>query len=108
MNRLLAIQKLVYDVCCQIRLKVYNEDYITDWKSGFGLPVEGYIEVSGPERISDVEWIELDPVVVTRIGRLVPPKVSIILDEIIQVLQQESIDYQVVKGMVRIDGQQLS
>ncbi|MDF7810046.1 DUF6678 family protein [Hymenobacter sp. YC55] len=107
MNRLLAIQKLVYDMRCQIRLKVYNEDYITDWKGGFGLPVEDYIEVSGPERISDVEWIELDPVVVTPIGRLVPPKLEVITDEIIEVLSNVGIGYETTNGIIRVYGQQL-
>jgi hypothetical protein len=107
MNRLLALQNLVYSTRCKIRLKVYNEDYITDWESKFGLPVEGYIEVSGPERIGDVEWLEFDPFIVTRIGRLVSPKVEDVTNEVIRVLQQESIDYHMVEGIIRIDGQQL-
>ncbi|WP_022824123.1 DUF6678 family protein [Hymenobacter norwichensis] len=107
MNGLVALQNLVYNTHCKVRLKVCREGDITDWGNMFGLPVEGYIEVSGPERISDVEWIELDPIVVTLIGRLVPPKVEVVTDEIIQTLNNTGIKHDVVEGMIRIDGRQL-
>lgn len=107
MDKLIALQYLIERTCCKVRLKVYHEDLATEWRGGFGLPVEGYIEVAGPERIEDVEWIELDPIVVTHIGRLVPPKVTIAIDDIIQELDSMGIAYQVVKGMIRIEGGRL-
>ncbi len=92
---------------CKIRLKVYRDEQATDWANGFGLPVEGYIEVSGPERVKDVQWLEFDPIVVTAIGRLVPPKVAVVIDEIIQVLGELSMQYEMVHGMIRVTGEQL-
>ncbi|GGG52620.1 hypothetical protein GCM10011378_31070 [Hymenobacter glacieicola] len=107
MDRLIALQHLIGNTCCKIRLKVYHEELATEWRGGFGLPTRGYIEVSGPERISDIEWIELDPIVVTYIGRLVPPKVTVVIDEIILGLNNEGIEYKTVKGSIRVYGQQL-
>ncbi|SNC68116.1 hypothetical protein SAMN06265337_2183 [Hymenobacter gelipurpurascens] len=107
MDKLIAIQYLIKRTCCKVRLKVYHEDLATEWRGGFGLPVKGYIEVVGPERIEDVEWIELDPIVVTHIGRLMPPEVTVITDEIVQTLYKEVINYKIVRGIVRIYGQQL-
>lgn len=107
MDKLIALQSLIEATCCKIRLKVYNEDLVTEWRGGFGLPVEGYIEVTGPERIKDVEWVEFDPIVVTWIGALVPPKVAVVTDDIIQWLRKESILYETLNGLIRIDGQQI-
>jgi hypothetical protein len=107
MDNLVALQSLVEGTRCKIRLKAYREDSATEWSGGFGLPVPGYIEVAGPEPIKDVEWIELDPIVITHIGRLVPPKVAVVIDDIIQVLDKEVIDYEIVKGMIRISGHSL-
>ncbi|MBG8552478.1 DUF6678 family protein [Hymenobacter guriensis] len=107
MDKLIVIQSLIERTCCKIRLKSCDEDLPTEWRGGSGLPVPGYIEVSGPERIADVEWIEFDPIVITHIGRLVPPKVTVVIDDIIQGLKEEEIDYQVVKGIIRISGKEL-
>ncbi|WP_396276193.1 DUF6678 family protein [Hymenobacter psychrotolerans] len=54
-----------------------------------------------------MEWVELDPIVVTHIGRLVPPKVTVATDDIIQVLNDEGIEYAIVRGTIRIYGQSL-
>ncbi|SES90799.1 DUF6678 family protein [Hymenobacter actinosclerus] len=107
MKRLIILQKLIEDTKCKVRLKPDRTNQITDWRGGFGIPVEGYIEVAGPERIADVEWIELDPIVVTHIGRLVPPHIAFVSDAIREVLNKELVEFDVVKGMIRIDGSQL-
>lgn len=106
MERLIILQKLIEITSCKIRLKPYQYE-ATEWRSGFGLPVEGYIEVAGPERIADVEWLELDPIVVTHIGRLVPPHIAFVSDAIREVLNRECIRFDVVKGMIRIEDNQL-
>ena len=107
MTCLLALQNLIYQTRCKIRLKVYFEDCVTDWRGGFGLPVDGYIEVSGPEKISDIDWIELDPIVVTRIVRLVPPKIVDVTNEIVKMLDEGGIHYVLLEGLIRIYGKQL-
>jgi hypothetical protein len=70
MNRLIVLQGIIEKIHCKIRLKPYHEDVPTEWQDWFGLPVLGYIEVAGPERIINVDWIELDPIVVTYYRRI--------------------------------------
>jgi hypothetical protein len=44
------------------------------WATGIGLPVKGYIELHEPLPFRNVEWIEINPVIVEHISRLVKPR----------------------------------
>jgi hypothetical protein len=72
------------------------------WTAGIGLPVRGYIELHGPHPFRDVEWIEINPIVVEHIGRLVKPRYYTYLEDIISFLQSEGLAYSIVAGAVRI------
>jgi len=50
----------------------------------------------------EIEWLEINPLVIEHIGRLVAPKQLNHLDAIVSLLQAESVNYNVVDGMVRM------
>ena len=72
------------------------------WTRGIGLPTTKYIELHGPWPFREVEWLEINPIVVEHIGRLVKPRRYDYLNDIIALLQLEKIPYSVVEGMVRV------
>lgn len=69
---------------------------------GIVLPVKGYIELNGPWPFREVEWLEINPLVVEHIGRLVAPKQWNHLEQIVSLLQSEGVSYSIVDDMVRI------
>lgn len=65
---------LVQEIECEARIKLKNHSEPENW-SWVIEPVAGYIESGGgPWSFRDVEWIEINPVVIEHIGRLVAPK----------------------------------
>jgi len=69
---------------------------------GIVLPVKEYIELSGPWSFRKVEWLEVNPIVMEYIGRLVKPKRHDYLNNITALLQSEKIPYSIIAGMVRV------
>lgn len=99
-----VIDKLTADFPIATRAKLVNQDTPTAWAQWFLLPVPGYIEASsyGPVPKREIEWIELDPVEVWHIGRLVPPKHIDHTPAIFQQLQHHGVAMQIVDGLIRI------
>jgi hypothetical protein len=87
---------------CQARLKRKLDNVPESWGSGIGFPVRTYIEIIGPWPFKEVEWVEIDPIVMEYIGRLVAPKRWNHLKQVIALLEAEHIDYDLVDGMIRI------
>ena len=54
---------------------------------GVVLPVRGYIEVIGPWPFREVEWLEINPIVMEHIGRLIKPKQHNYLNDIVTLLK---------------------
>jgi hypothetical protein len=99
-----VIDKLTADFPIATRVKLWNRDTPSTWSRMFILPVRGYIEVSdyGPLPKREIEWVELDPVEIWHIGRLVPPKHIDHTPAIYQQLQSHGVAMQIVEGLIRI------
>ena len=79
MTRADQIQLLVdffREVKCTFKVKLTNETQKGDWDYLFIRPAESYVEFgrTGPVRISEVEWIDINPIENVRIGARVPDK----------------------------------
>jgi hypothetical protein len=72
------------------------------WGNGIGFPVRTYIEIIGPWPFMEVDWVEINPVVMEHIGRLVAPKRWNYSEQIIALLEAEQVNYNVVDAMIRI------
>jgi hypothetical protein len=86
------------------RVKLRGEEAPSAWSQMFVLPVRGYIEISayGPVPKRDIEWVELDPVEIWHIGRLVPPKHIDHTAAIYEQLRRHGVAMQLIDGLVRI------
>lgn len=58
------------------RFKAKAEAAPYEWCSWLCVPVPGYLEIGGPLPVRHIEWVEVNPVVTTSRGRLVPPQVD--------------------------------
>ena len=67
----------------------------------------GYIELHGPLPFRKVEWLEINPIIVEYIGRLVKPKQHNYTENINSFLQSQDIAYTVLDEVVRISFSEL-
>jgi hypothetical protein len=102
MNKLEALANFISQLHCQVRLKSNAEEIPEAWTRGIGLPVPRYIELHGPVPFREVEWLEINSIVVEHIGRLVKPKQHNYLENITSFLQSQDIAYAVTDEAVRI------
>jgi hypothetical protein len=108
MNKLQALADFLRQLRCQVRLKHKAYKMPEEWAKGIGLPVRGYIELIGPWSFREVEWLEINPIVIEHIGRLVKPRQHNYLEGIIAHLNSESINHFINDGMIRISFSELS
>jgi hypothetical protein len=87
---------------CKVRIKVKGYSAPEHWNDGAIIPTPGYIEINGPWPVSQVDWVEINPIVTAHIGRLVPPKQINSLLQIEEALRQAYITYAVLDGIIRI------
>ena len=64
------------DLKVKLRVKTNFLEEPSEWVEWITVPSPGYLEIPrvGPFKMSDLEWIEVDPIEVKKIGRLVKPK----------------------------------
>ena len=63
-----------HDYALRLKPKDYPEP--ESWGHWLGVLVPVYLEISGPWPARKVEWVEVNPIVTTSRGRLVPPRVD--------------------------------
>jgi hypothetical protein len=86
-----------------LRLKTKADPEPERWGEWLGVPVPGYVEITGPWPVRKVEWIEVNPVVVTQLGRLVPPRVTDYTLPLTQQLTEAGLPFVVTaEGYLRI------
>ncbi|OON67425.1 DUF6678 family protein [Hymenobacter sp. CRA2] len=86
-----------------LRLKTKNETEPVSWGQWLGVPVPGYIEINGPWPVREVEWVEVNPVVTTFQGRLIPPQVADHTADLTRQLKSASLSFSVTNdGYLRI------
>ena len=101
MDKIQKVVDLVNRLGCSIRLKP-KEYPLETWTSGIGLPTDNYIEIHGPWAFREVEWFEINPVVMEYIGKLAKPKPHAYLSDIVSLLQLEVIPYSIIEEKVRV------
>lgn len=86
-----------------LRLKPKDHPEPESWGHYLIAPVPGYIEINGPWAVRHVEWVEVNPVVTTSRGRLVPPLVDDCTGLLRQQLTQAGLSFIVTDdGYIRI------
>jgi hypothetical protein len=108
MSKLEALADFLCQLHCQVRLKHKAYETPDEWATGIGLPVRGYIELTGPWSFREVEWLEINPTVIEHIGRLVKSRQHNHLKNIIAHLDSEGINHSIYEGMIRIPFSELS
>ena len=108
MSRLETLVDFAKQLHCQVRIKLKAEELPEGWAGGIGLPVRGYIELHGPWPFREVEWLEINPIVIEHIGRLVKPRQHNYLENIMAHLKSEGISHSIDEGMIRIPFSELS
>lgn len=103
MSAIEKVAALINSLGCNPRIKLKNDITPETWgNTGICVPVNGYIEVQGPWPLREVEWLEINPIVIEHIGRLVAPKRWNHSDAIVSFLQTEDVSFNIVDGMIRI------
>jgi hypothetical protein len=86
------------------RIKPMHEPDPGAWCRWLIIPVEGYLETgsTGPVPMQDVEWIDVDPAVVSAKGRLIPARQVDASDAIVRALGKTRAAIEIVDGLVRV------
>ena len=71
-----TIHDLIAAHDCQVRLLIRHAAVPSEWSAWVSEPSRSYIETftTGPWRTAEVEWLEINPVATTYVGRLVPDR----------------------------------
>jgi len=92
---------------CKIRFHwYYDPDFETSkWDNNFNLPLEDYIEPMsiGPIKISQLKWLEINPIEIRKIGRLMPEKEINHTKEIIDNLNDNKVDFYFDGSLIKIE-----
>jgi len=85
-------------------LKIKNQSLAVAWSNWIIKPTDHYFEIErqGLYAVSSIEWIEVNPVEERKEGRLVPVKEINHTDEIAQLLEELTIPYMIVEGVIRM------
>lgn len=86
-----------------LRLKTKVDPEPERWGNYLIAPVPGYLEISGPWPVREVEWIEVNPVIVTQLGQLVKPRATDHTAELTQQLTAAGLPFTLTDdGYVRV------
>ena len=101
------VERFIYAVKAQpytYNLKIKDESPVATWSNWIIKPNENYYEteMQGPYAASIIEWIEVNPIEVRKEGRLVPVKEIDHTDAITKILEDLSIPYMIVEGIIRV------
>lgn len=85
-------------------LKIKNESSAFVWSNWINKPTDNYFETEqqGPSAVSNIEWIDVNPIEERKEGRLLHVKVHDHTDEITQLLEELTVPYMIVEGIVRM------
>jgi hypothetical protein len=100
-ERVVAILR---EIPCRKRIKILSWNDPGEWDSVLIEPVPSAVELPrmGPVHKADIDWMEVDPIVVSRAGKYAPELTRNFQDDIISKLNDASIKMKVVEGMIRI------
>lgn len=97
------VASVVKNIKLKVRVKI-GRDEVSGWSDWLIFPTDGYGEISsyGPFRIRDVSFLEIDPVKVISVGRLVPDRKVDKRGELEKILKEERVAFIIVDGLFRI------
>ena len=100
----LLVDKLAGKFQVKTRAKMHGKNSASSWANWFTVPVDNYVEASsyGPCPVKEVEWIEVNPVVEIRVGRLIKPLIHNYTSEIQEQLAAEHIRFEISGQMLRV------
>jgi len=103
------VKQIIKENNCKIRFSwFYNPDYeTTKWVEYFNFPEEGYIEIplTGPIKTTQLKWLEINPIEIKKIGRLIPEKEINHTKEIIDILNEENIIFSFNQSFIKINNE---
>jgi len=91
-------------VNCKFKVKLKNIPETNNWDKWFLRPSKSYIEFgqTGPVKISEVEWLDINPIEQIYIGTRVPSKYCDHSDSIKNYLDHYSFKYSIQNKIIRI------
>lgn len=92
------------DLKCTFRLKTINKPLTNKWASWVIQPEKGYIESDqiGPVKISEVDWIEINPIERIYIGIRITDKSIDHTETIRNYFDKNFIQYKINEGIFQI------
>ncbi|WP_324678810.1 DUF6678 family protein [Hymenobacter sp. GOD-10R] len=96
------VSDLIVKTNCSVRLKVIDNSEPERWGGMVGFPSMNYLEINGPVHVGEIEWLDIDPIEVKHIGRLVKPKIIDHQDSLSSSLEEVGLEYVIVDGVFRI------
>ena len=92
------------EVKCSYKIKLTNKPLTNDWDKMFIRPEKSYVEFgqTGPVRISEVDWVDINPIEQIRIGARVPDKYNDHTDNIKNYFDKNSIKYSINDKTIRV------
>lgn len=107
MTKTESIQFLVdffRDVNCSFKARLTNGTQTSNWDALFIQPAESYVEFgqTGPVRISELEWIDINPIEQVHIGSRIPDKLIDHTERIIACLDENAIQYTQMDKKIRV------
>jgi hypothetical protein len=98
-----SVETMLRSTRCRSRIKWSRDSEVTDWTTFFIVPVDGYIEgLCGPIPVREVDWVDIDPIEIQEVGRLVPQRRVDHTAELVSDLTQHGIRYEQVEHGFRI------
>jgi hypothetical protein len=104
-NIVSLIRDYLHDQPWQYRIKQVNKDLPSNWSKWIINPSGNYVETetSEPVLISEIDWIEINPIENRRIGKLVADKKIDHSYEIFGLLDDMIVDYLIYNDNIRIN-----
>ncbi|MCK6612550.1 MAG: hypothetical protein L6Q78_16105 [Bacteroidia bacterium] len=107
MTKTESIQFLVdffKEVNCSFNVRLTNGKQTSSWDTLFIQPAESYVEFgqTGPVRISELEWIDINPIEQVHLGCRIPDKLIDHTERIITCLDENAIQYTQMDKTIRV------
>ena len=101
------LQSIIQAKNVKIRFKWFHGSgfEISEWSSSINFPVEGYIEPEhiGPIKLNQWIWLEIDPIEIVIVGRLVPNKKIDHQTEITRFFEENQIAFEKKNEYIKIE-----
>ncbi len=104
MNKLRKLIGLAKGKSWKYRIKLNNQELTEEWNNWIIIPAEGYIEMEayGPIQIVEIDWIDITPIEIKKMGKLIPDKTTDYFYEVTSLLSDLKIDFTVQEKIIRL------